>query len=1017
MLSKDPALRPPDALAVARELAAIPDVGGGVPDVVARRAVGLSGGEQRPLSVMLAYVPGEEALVRGVVERHGGVLARLANGGLLVTLAGRGGTHEQVATASACALALREAFPGARIGLSTGWGATGVVAPGHLIDQAASLLAGSMAPGVRVDGVTASLLGARFDLQPDRNAVLLLGRSLDDGPRRPRSRTTPYVGHDNELALVAGTLRACGVDSAARAVVVTGPAGQGKSRLLSELLARTEPSEGELRVLCARGDPIAPGSSLMVARSLVRQAARLPEGVPEMAQRERLTAHVAELGDAPGDASVVDFLAELLGLSPGDGVPTDRFRAARNDERVMAEGLQWAFGAWVAALCAAAPLLVVVDDAQWGDEASLTYLAGALRTLRARPLMVLVLGRPELASIFPSLWDGIDRVTFNLPRLPRRAAENLVRAALGPAAQEASVTRIVERAEGNALYLEELARHVAEGDPAGPLPDTVLALAHSRLERLEPDARRVVRAASVFGDVFWQGGLASLLGVAAGDTELARWVDRLVDGEIFERSRASRFANETELAFRASLLREAAYATLVHDDRAKGHLLAGRWLESVGERDALRLGEHFDRSGDRQGALTWLPRAASTALKGGDFQAAVRLCGRAAALGPEGPDRGKLLQTEGLALAMRGDLPGSAQCLRAAIGCFETGTPRWFACVSALLLTGTFLGDPAITSPLLSAVVDPSMKAEPSGPYGVSIYAAGVGLGMVGLLEAAEGLVVRAEALVADPGAADPVFVVAIELTRAALSLARGRIGAAALSLTKARALTARTGDPGGQLLVTVHESAVFAEAGDEDRCRAAVEELAKLAGRLGAPSFADWGALSLAQVRLGRGLGEEVVPTLSDLLGRLDPMFVAFARAMLSQACVAAGDLDAAERAARRTLEDASMFPGACAAALGTLARVLLRRGDVHEAIAHAERGIEAASRVGSPRDLSILYLAWAEALDAAGRREEATGALERARDRVRGIAASIDDAALRESYLTRVEANALTLARAAER
>ena len=107
MLSKDRALRPQDGGVVVSELRALGDVAGGIPIAATRAPETLSGGEQRMMSVMLAEAPDEPGRVSEVVRRHGGDLARLANGTLLVTLGGRGTASEQVMIAAACALELQ----------------------------------------------------------------------------------------------------------------------------------------------------------------------------------------------------------------------------------------------------------------------------------------------------------------------------------------------------------------------------------------------------------------------------------------------------------------------------------------------------------------------------------------------------------------------------------------------------------------------------------------------------------------------------------------------------------------------------------------------------------------------------------------------------------------------------------------------------------------------------------------------------------------------------------------------
>ena len=103
------------------------------------------------------------------------------------------------------------------------------------------------------------------------------------------------------------------------------------------------------------------------------------------------------------------------------------------------------------------------------------------------------------------------RTLLGLGPLTRRAGERLVREHFGDRADAAMVARIVVRAEGNALDLEERIRATPEGKDAD-LPGTTLATLDARLGRLDPEARRVLRAASIFGQVFRADGVRALLG-------------------------------------------------------------------------------------------------------------------------------------------------------------------------------------------------------------------------------------------------------------------------------------------------------------------------------------------------------------------------------------------------------------------------------------------------------------------------------------------------------------------------
>src|SRR5262249_32961322 len=160
--------------------------------------------------------------------------------------------------------------------------------------------------------------------------------------------------------------------------------------------------------------------------------------------------------------------------------------------------------------------------------------------------------RPEVSTLFPRLRAGVAQVVPLRP-LSRKAGERLVRDVLGKQVPQELVARIVEQSEGNALFLEELIRAVAEGR-GDEVPATVLAILQARIGRLEAGARRVLRAASVFGEVAWVGGIWALLGQALATQDLEGWLVRLSEAEILEERQTSRFPRERELGFRHALM-------------------------------------------------------------------------------------------------------------------------------------------------------------------------------------------------------------------------------------------------------------------------------------------------------------------------------------------------------------------------------------------------------------------------------------------------------------------------------
>jgi tetratricopeptide (TPR) repeat protein len=1009
LLAKDRSKRPEDGAAVLRELEALGTIEAGAPVAATVPQVGLSGGEQWLVSVMLAAVTDPTDPLGQIVRRRGGDPARLANGTFLITVGGRSSPGEQVIAAAECATALYEALPSARIALATGRArsAAGGLA-GPVIDHAAALLAESTSPGVRVDRVTASLIEERFSVRPD--GTLLARRGEAESPRTLLGRPTPCVGRDKELALLELTLRECVDESVSRAVLVTGPAGRGKSRLRYEFVVKVR-ERGGVTILTARADPMGAGSAFLMARQLVRQAIGIREGDPASRQYAKLRMYVEEVCRGVDCARIADFLGELMAILPSDR-PSPELRAARNDPQIMATWLGRAFDEWLAAECARGPLLVVLEDLHWGDLPSVTYLGEGLRAQATKPLMLLALARPEVHDTFPSLWSAAEKHEIALGRLAPRVAERLVRAALGEGLAGDVVARVVERADGNAFYLEELIRHVAEG-AGDAFPETVLALVQSRFERLEPEGRRILRAASVFGEVFWGGGVAALLGKADPE-DPAAWLEALARGEMISAVTEGRYPGDHEYVFRHGRLREAAYAMLTEEDLTTGHRLAAEWLERVGEKDALMLADHFVRGGERKRAAPWLLLAAQTAMDGGNLEAAMALASRGIACDPNDDHRGQLRLVQADALTMWGQLPEALEMSREAMGSLKAGTAEWFASAGITLQAGTFRGDLTVVASVLEAIIATPDPPEPSVPYGEAVSQAAFSLAVVGQLESARAFLKRAESVGASAPEPDPVFNLRLRLRHAYLDMLEGQLGSALADLPECLRLADRVGDTKSQTHARVFVSLTLGFVGHHERAEAACRELHAFCERRGFRLLFDWSTLNLASIRFHKHR-DEAIASLSGLLDRSDRLLAATARTVLGYLFALEGDLDKATREATRALEGGAIsIPRTNAFA--TLALVARRRGQAEDALGFAEQGIENCLRSPSPSGASILYLERAAALYALGRKQDAHAAIREARSRVLRIAATLDDPDLRHSYLTHIGANARTLQLAKE-
>ena len=128
-------------------------------------------------------------------------------------------------------------------------------------------------------------------------------------------------------------------------------------------------------------------------------------------------------------------------------------------------------GGEVAAEASAQPLILVLEDLQWGDLATVRAVDALLRNLHGLPLFVLGTARPEALQIFPGLWEKRNPEIIRAGALTPKASARLVRDVLGASVPDELLERIVARAAGHPLHLEEIVRAVAEAQAASaPLP-------------------------------------------------------------------------------------------------------------------------------------------------------------------------------------------------------------------------------------------------------------------------------------------------------------------------------------------------------------------------------------------------------------------------------------------------------------------------------------------------------------------------------------------------------------------
>jgi len=694
MLAKDPAHRIADATTLLASLQALEATSGiqGQSPTASRLPTHMAGAEQQLVSVLLAApskrsaheslrdtLPSSErrGSLRTALSPYGARVELLADGSLVATLLPSHGTaSDQAALAARCALMLKERWPEAAVVLSTGRGTLSQHLPvGEAMDRAGQLLLqleqlpASVSAHVLMDEVTTGLLSSHFQFARLQSGLFFLtGENLSADASRPLlGKPTPCVGREQELALMELALTTCVEEPSAQALLVVAPAGMGKSRLRHEFLRRLEPRGHPVLVLVGRGDPMSSGT----AYGLLGQALRIHCGIQDGQSLEDRRARLAHRMERhlPADKAleVAAFLGELCALSyPDDDNP--RLRAARIDPWLMASQVTGALVTLLKAECAQHPVLLVLEDLHWGDALTVKLVGETLKALADQPLMVLALARPEVRELFPGIWAQQVQ-ELPLRGLSHKAGARLVREVLGPDVPDSTLKRILEQAAGNALFLEELIRVAAEGRGEMP-PETVLAMLQTRLLRLDPGAREVLLAASLFGRIFWAGGVRALLGPESRPRMLEHHLRHLVELEIIEPLATSRFSSEAEYRFRHALVRDAAYGLVLDSHKPTGHRLAGEWLEQVGETSLLVLAEHYDLAQQPERAIPFYTRAAKQLFERHDMQGMLRYLDRARQMARQlgkTQEEVEILLDEATALDWTGDYVRSGERVREAM--------------------------------------------------------------------------------------------------------------------------------------------------------------------------------------------------------------------------------------------------------------------------------------------------------------------------------------------------------------
>ena len=434
---------------------------------------------------------------------------------------------------------------------------------GEVVQAAARLQAraalGSFAVGPRARAATADRV--EYEAVVDGVAAAVSLRPFGSAAPEP-----PFVGREQELALLERVYRRARDDRSVQLVTVAGEPGAGKSRLVRELRALVDGAGQPPAWRRGQCLPYGREITFWALGEIVAEQAGILQTDDASTVEEKLAAAVAGVeADEVRRAWLQRSVGALVGLEdPG-----------------VAGGREQVFAGWrqfLESIAARGPLVLVFEDIQWADEALLAFIDDLAASIRGVPLLVVCTTRLELFDHHPG-WGGGKRnaTTIALEPLTHAETERLLRTLLGREPDAAAIAR----AGGNPLFAVELAR--ADGAPApepdADMPDTIQSVITARLDTLPPELRTIASDAAVIGEVFWSGAVAAVAG--AEEREIEERLRRLVAADVARVHRTSSVAGQGEFAFLHVLVRDIAYGQIPRRDRIARHRAAARWIEEL----------------------------------------------------------------------------------------------------------------------------------------------------------------------------------------------------------------------------------------------------------------------------------------------------------------------------------------------------------------------------------------------------------------------------------------------------
>jgi class 3 adenylate cyclase/tetratricopeptide (TPR) repeat protein len=596
------------------------------------------------------------ARIASLVTQWDGQIGQYLGDGLLCFFGAQRSRGDDALRAVSCALAAQTALNlyaneiqlrhniefSARIGLSTGRVVVGLIgsatrqellALGPATNLAARLQSLAEPGGIVIDAATFSRIRNHF-VTEQQEPVALKGFErpvkyytvLRRSTHSTREFTSvslsglvmQFAGRDAEWQQIQTILDATLMQRRFSALTIVGDTGIGKSRLLQAVVERSHDMPFTALIMVSQYEQR--NLPYYLLRDMLMNACELADDTPIDVARQQVTAYVTSVWDDPQAETVAAVMGYLAGFGNEEHPQVQQIKRggqerARNVLTMVAD--------WFKAVAESSGLLLIVDNLQWADTASVRLLEFLAHELHSTATAMIAAARPIYRSEHPLYMRGISQHTMmQLEPLSAQATATMIDSVLSQVERVPDTLKqlIIDRAEGNPLFVQEFLGmlfdngvfyqhntgkwrfNIIQFDTAtASLPNGLIGVLQARLDDLSPEARQIIQIAAVIGQMFWSSAVAELTEINPHPV-----LETLVLRGMIVKQEDSVFENETQYMFRHTLYRDVAYEIIPRGRRETFHRDIARWfITRVSDKPEFysTLAEQFEAGGQHDTAL------------------------------------------------------------------------------------------------------------------------------------------------------------------------------------------------------------------------------------------------------------------------------------------------------------------------------------------------------------------------------------------------------------------------------